>query len=178
MNQMSLTFPLPCHSPWPNSESLKYILAAALSLCPGGLDIYASDLTVWLSLHILCIVLSNDLQDYISDRHLSPILIINPFALFAYSQSFQAISKNSFHHLLEEGLCHSVWVNVSEMPQFHSEHSGHSESLRLQNTKGFWWTSCEWITSKKWVTSWLEKKTFACILSNEFKGNNLLFIGT
>lgn len=123
MNQMSLTFPLPCHSPWPKAESLKYILAAALSLCPGGLDIYASDLTVWLSLHILCIVLSNDLQDYISDRHLSPILIINPFALFAFSQSFRAISKNSFHHLLEEGLCHSVWVNVSEMPQFHSEHS-------------------------------------------------------
>lgn len=81
---------------------------------------------------ILCIILSNDLQDYISDRHLSPILIINPFALFAFSQSFQAISKNSFHHLLEEGLCHSVWVNVSEMPQFHS---GHLDIRNIRNIR-------------------------------------------
>ncbi len=73
-----------------------------------------------------------------------PILITESFALhylFAFSQSLQVTSENSFYRL-EEGICHSVWVNVREMPNF-----GDIRNLSDTNHKRFWLTSSEWIAS-------------------------------
>lgn len=103
---------------------------------------------------------------------LSPVLVRNPQTLFSFSWSLQRISKNSFHHL-EEGLCHSVWVNVREMSK---SYSGYLDivspwDFKQRTNNGFWLTSGEGVTSQ---SAGYRNRHFPM----QFKGNDLIFIGT